>query len=134
MLSGHYANLGLIFCSADSHVKTAKELDARWERNFNRTELRHALKSEAVRQLGGACRLCGYDRCLAALEFHHLDPDAKDFSISEALSCGMSSLEINRELSRCVLLCSCCHREVHTGLHPQLLPKESDAADAWDPV
>ena len=33
-------------------------------------------------QRGGKCQRCGYNRCLKALEFHHLDPTKKDFTIS----------------------------------------------------
>jgi hypothetical protein len=28
---------------------------------------------------GGACVLCGYSRCLRALDFHHFDPTNKRF-------------------------------------------------------
>ena len=31
---------------------------------------------------GGKCIRCGYNKCLKALEFHHLDPSKKDFTIS----------------------------------------------------
>jgi hypothetical protein len=65
--------------------------------------------------MGGACRLCGYARCLAALEFHHLDPEEKPFAVGQH---GMSrSLQRAREKARkCVLLCSNCHAEVEAGL------------------
>lgn len=98
------------------------DLDARWQRNFKATQRRTALKERAVQLLGGKCRLCPYDRCLAALEFHH--PGQKDFEIS-----SKSSWEsILPELQHVVLLCSNCHREVHAGLHPQLL----DDGVGWD--
>ena len=44
--------------------------------------LRKAMKKEAVKRFGGKCCICGYDKCLRALEFHHLDPLKKDFSLS----------------------------------------------------
>ena len=56
-------------------------------------------------------------------DFHHVDPLQKDFTISQR----MTSFEaIQRELDKCVLLCSRCHREVHEGLHPRLLAREDD--------
>lgn len=39
-------------------------------------------KQRLVNSLGGKCCICGYDRCLSALEFHHTDPNKKDFTIS----------------------------------------------------
>ena len=33
---------------------------------------------ELKKMAGGKCSVCGYDKCLYALDFHHLDPDKKD--------------------------------------------------------
>lgn len=68
-----------------------------------------SLKRKAVVYKGGGCIVCGYDKCDAALEFHHLDPEEKDFSISSSSSWR----KIKNELDKCVLLCCRCHREVH---------------------
>lgn len=35
---------------------------------------RRKAKRILVTEAGGMCQLCGYDRCMAALEFHHLNP------------------------------------------------------------
>jgi transposase len=35
---------------------------------------RRKLKETLVTEAGGCCVLCAYDRCLAALQFHHVDP------------------------------------------------------------
>ncbi|HWX96998.1 MAG TPA: hypothetical protein VNZ01_09105 [Solirubrobacteraceae bacterium] len=43
---------------------------------------RRKVKQLLVEDAGGACKLCGYDRCVAALEFHHLIPAEKRFSLS----------------------------------------------------
>jgi hypothetical protein len=52
------------------------------------------------------------------MDFHHIDPREKDFSISDR----MTSFEaIRAELGKCILLCCRCHREVHDGLHPSYL-------------
>src|SRR3954469_20052671 len=40
---------------------------------------RRSLKRILVEEAGGECLLCGYSRCDRALEFHHLDPKAKQF-------------------------------------------------------
>lgn len=111
-------------------MKSASELDDRWERNYNATQIRHALKSKAFQYLGGACKICGYDKCLAAIDFHHRDPRQKDF----AISLKMSWPAIEKELDKCVALCANCHREVHAGLHPQYLdtPRLEDDADEFE--
>ena len=55
------------------------------------------------------------------MDFHHLDPMEKDFSISER----MTSFEaILPELAKCSLLCCRCHREVHDGWHTGYLAME----------
>ena len=82
---------------------------------------------QAVDRLGGKCQVCGYDRCVEALEFHHVDPEEKAFNIGDRVT----SLEaILPELEKCVLVCANCHREIHCGLYPQLLMTE-DADRSW---
>jgi len=75
---------------------------------------RRRVKQILVEDAGGACVLCGYEKCVAALEFHHVDPAGKAFSI------GMHGLtrsleKARREAKKCVLLCSNCHAEVEAG-------------------
>ncbi len=97
-------------------------LDTRWERNFQATQRRLALKERAIAYMGGKCQICGYDRCPAAMEFHHSDPDEKDFVISRS----MSWERIQREIVKTILVCSNCHREIHVGWHPKYLIQEED--------
>ena len=62
---------------------------------------------------GGQCVKCGYNKCIQALEFHHIDPTKKDFTISNT---NFKILEAVEESKKCILLCSNCHRELHAGL------------------
>jgi len=66
-----------------------------------------------VEEAGGRCRLCGYDRHVAALEFHHLDPNAKEFGLAQRGAHRIDKLRA--EVRKCVLLCSNCHAEVEAG-------------------
>lgn len=75
---------------------------------------RHSVKKRAVDYKGGKCKVCGYDKCLRALQFHHLDPKIKDFQIS-GKHC-LSWAKIVKELDKCALLCNRCHSEVHEGI------------------
>lgn len=76
---------------------------------------RREVKALLVAEAGGRCRLCGYDRCVSALEFHHLDPVDKRLGIS-AGGLTLSMEAIRAEAAKCVLLCSNCHAEVESGL------------------
>jgi len=57
------------------------------------------------------CSECGYDKSRAALEFHHLDPTKKDFSISSRWT--ISHDKLKEEIDKCIMLCANCHRELH---------------------
>ena len=62
------------------------------------------------------CALCGYDNNAAALEFHHVDPKAKDFSVAQFSQIGQGfegDGELITEMNKCMVLCANCHREVH---------------------
>lgn len=106
-------------------MTTARAHDERWARNFEAKQRRQALKERAIAYLGGACRQCGYDKCPAAFDFHHLDATTKDFEISSV----MSWERLQPELDKCVLLCATCHREAHDGWHPNLVTLNDFARD-----
>lgn len=71
-------------------------------------------KQRLVNALGGKCCICGYDRCLSALEFHHTNPANKKFTIGDNTHRAFEKdLE---EAKKCILICANCHREIHAGL------------------
>lgn len=76
---------------------------------------RDKIKELAIQYKGGKCCICGYNKYKGALDFHHLDPNEKDFGIgSKGYTRGWES--IKKELDKCILVCSNCHRELHAGL------------------
>jgi predicted DNA-binding protein YlxM (UPF0122 family) len=82
------------------------------ERNYQRVKnRRNKLKEMAVAFLGGKCIKCGYNKCIWALEFHHKDPNKKDFTISTYGNLSWEKLK--GELIKCDLVCSNCHKEIH---------------------
>lgn len=85
------------------------------------TRARQNRKKRAVEYLGGSCQICGYNRCVQALVFHHVNGDSKEFNISFYSRAWEA---IQRELDKCALLCANCHSEVHAGLVS--LPCSSD--------
>ena len=73
------------------------------------------LKKQMVDYKGGCCTICGYDRYMGALEFHHLDPKQKDFNLAHMKKYTFDD-KVKNELDKCILVCSNCHREVHAKL------------------
>jgi transposase len=77
---------------------------------------RKDVRDRLVAEAGGCCVICGYDRCIAALHFHHLDPATKRFSIRSGRTPSLDRLR--EEAEKCILLCSNCHAEVEFGTTP----------------
>ena len=72
-------------------------------------------KIDFINYKGGKCSICGYDKCISALEFHHLSPELKNKSMTKQLS--VYTLErAKAELDKCILICSNCHREIEEGI------------------
>lgn len=76
---------------------------------------RHRIKEELVNYKGGKCEICGYNKCIAALDFHHLDPKEKDFGIAQSSSYKNMNI-LKSEIDKCILVCANCHREIHAGI------------------
>jgi hypothetical protein len=70
-------------------------------------------KRDLIDCLGGKCARCGYDKCIHAIDFHHIDPEAKDFTVAQKIRNLRQCLE---EIQKCVLLCAICHREFHADV------------------
>jgi hypothetical protein len=89
------------------------------------------LKQECVDYKGGQCNICGYKKCLSALDFHHVDPNEKDFTVARK-KLNINNEKMRAELDKCVLLCANCHREEHSRLTsgaPSLLAHASEELD-----
>lgn len=82
---------------------------------------RHKNKERAIEYKGGKCCLCGYNKSKWALDFHHTDSTKKDFTPSSNMNIAWEKLK--KELDKCILVCSNCHRELHekerlVDIHP----------------
>ena len=76
---------------------------------------RRRARVKLVAEAGGACMLCGYDRYIGALHFHHIDPSQKEFAVS-GRGFTRSIQKMREEAAKCVLLCSNCHAEVEAEI------------------
>lgn len=81
------------------------------------------LKKKLVYSKGNKCQICGYCRCLVALDFHHIDESTKLFELSQR-DLTRSWNIILEEAKKCLLVCSNCHREIHAGI--VVLDKKGD--------
>jgi hypothetical protein len=87
-----------------------------------RARVRAALIAEA----GGRCAICGYGDHPAALQFHHVDPATKTFTLRDGDTRSLARMR--EEASKCVLLCANCHAQVEAGAAD--LPLTSSVATA----
>jgi len=74
-----------------------------------------SLRRKIKALLDNECFICGYHRCLRALELHHVVSSRKRFNVSmNILKYKWES--IVRECCKCVLLCNRCHTEVEDNI------------------
>jgi hypothetical protein len=82
-------------------------------RNNHVIKNRQDVKIKLIEYKGGKCVKCGYDKCVASLTFHHLDPTEKEVKI------GGSSYNfefLKKEVDKCILVCANCHGEIHSNI------------------
>ena len=60
----------------------------------------------------GGCKKCGNTKPYL-LDMHHLNPEEKDFTISDAIRLNFTSEKFQQEMDKCIILCANCHREFH---------------------
>ena len=99
------------------HGKTEFSIDSKGRKRCKKcnyesvSKKRKNYKKELVEYKGGECEICGYNKCIEALDFHHKDPTQKDFNISKSKICNIETLK--KEVDKCILVCANCHREIH---------------------
>src|SRR5262245_31542872 len=61
-------------CSSSCKNKHHQSYEAQKDRGLSR-------KLDLIKAAGGCCSVCGYQKNLAALAFHHTDSEKKDFKL-----------------------------------------------------
>lgn len=69
------------------------------------------LKMDAIVYLGSVCNSCSNSYDNRCYDFHHTEPEHKDFNI--ASNRALSLKKIKPELDKCILLCANCHHVTH---------------------
>jgi len=95
------------------------------------TRRHQRVKRILVAEGGGACAVCGYDRTVVNLHFHHVDPATKSFAMTMAR--GKSLAAFREEAAKCVLVCANCHGEIEAGLIASP-PPQARWGEEWEPI
>ena len=75
------------------------------QRNKYNLDRYHFRRNYFIYKLGGKCKHCSTKH---KLEFDHIDPSTKKFSISKKLMGALD--QVKSEIKKCQLLCSSCHK------------------------
>ena len=97
------------------------------ENDNRRNKLNRNAKERIIRnkkfireyKLAVGCQICGYNKTHYALEFHHEDGNDKKYNIS--LMKTLSIETILKEIKKCKVVCSNCHREIHANEYDNYL-------------
>ena len=103
------------FCSEECKCKWYYEnhKEDQYQYAVQKNDKRLNTKLKLVLYKGGKCEKCGYNRNLAALQFHHILPNTKKFGLNGRNILSSSEQELLEEVNKCVLLCANCHAEEH---------------------
>jgi hypothetical protein len=98
---------------SDFYRKTKTRLQSMCKPCFNTYTMNrwNQRKLEAIKYKGGKCVDCNQSYHYAAFDFHHLDPGTKEFGWVKMRL--ISKVKMLKELDKCALLCSNCHRIRH---------------------
>lgn len=73
-------------------------------------------KSKIIKENGGKCSVCGYDKNLSSITFHHLNPKEKIFPLDTRAFANRKQKVLVEEVKKCIVVCRNCHGEIE---HPQ---------------
>ena len=87
------------------------------KRHSENKKARHTKNKELLTKLkeSSPCSCCGNYYPATCMDHHHLDPSVKEKQISSMIK-DNSWKRIEEEISKCILLCSNCHRKLHNNM------------------
>ena len=102
-------------CSQERSKRYYKENTELHKKNINRRKriYLHRAKNIVNEFRRNGCSFCD-EKCSVCIDAHHTKD--KEHSIANMVRKGYSVNNIKKELSKCVPLCSNCHRKLHAGL------------------
>ena len=87
---------------------------SRSEKRRRRKDKHRERRIAAFKYFGEKCHDCGLkssSKNYIVFDFHHLKPERKEIRLADAFD--VSDIRFWREISKCVMLCSNCHRLRH---------------------
>ena len=91
---------------------------------------RYRAKKMGVDYLGGECYRCKWSGDLSGFDFHHMDPDEKEFHLTSSNMSNRTWESVKEELDKCELLCALCHRLEHSDYNntkiSEIINEEND--------
>jgi hypothetical protein len=104
-----------MFCSSKCNVKHHYSNNIKENPNTNSRQKEVSIKRKMIliNMKGGKCQLCGYNKNMAGLTFHHRDPENKTFGLNTRMLSNTKFESILSEAEKCDLLCHNCHMETH---------------------
>lgn len=94
--------------NSKSHYEKNKEIYKQRAKQ-RRAELKEFIKEYKSKL---KCSKCPENH-IACLEFHHEDCKQKEIGISQIASRGWSKERLIKEIKKCIILCSNCHKKLH---------------------
>ena len=82
-------------------------------------DFRRNRKKLLVKISGNKCNICGYNKAISALQFHHIYPKEKQYGLAQKGTCHNLEKDLS-ELKKCILVCANCHREIHQNFYSSI--------------
>lgn len=92
------------YLSTGKKLRRCKECSLRYTK-----EKVYENKKKLIELSGGKCKKCNRIDIPLIYDFHHIDPNSKNFNICKKLTSNINQ-EILEEVKKCELLCCICHR------------------------
>ena len=93
------------------HYKNTKEKYRASRAEHNKKNAAMFTKYVNDHKSENGCFRCGWNEHPVGLDFHHTD-DTKEFHVSRMR--GMNLEKVKSEMAKCVVVCACCHRIIHS--------------------
>lgn len=86
---------------------------------------RYRVKKKAVEYKGGICK-CGWSGDISGFDFHHRNPEEKEFDVTAKNMANMKWEVVKKELDKCDLLCAVCHRLTYSQYSDPIFLAEAE--------
>lgn len=111
--SDYYKENAEVIKGKVSEYYKRNEINIKEKRKTSRMELMAWM--QGIKQQLNCCK-CPENHP-SCLEFHHLDPETKEYAVGRMFSLSLSSEKLKQmileEMGKCIVLCSNCHKKEH---------------------